>query len=174
MPSVRPRSAPFVLAVVLAGCGPTPDDAPSLLCTALVAPADAPDPVLPTDTLDLVLSFPTRPGEPLDVLVRVDSVASEGIVLFPAGPPATVAAAGATLTTRAIWTVCVSSAPRALVFRRADTVPPTKAWLRASTDRPVRVVVQTGVGEGATRDRLLTVSPGRSSRGRWEPPGTPR
>lgn len=174
MPSVRPRSAPVVLAAVLAGCGSAPDDVPSLQCTALVAPADAPDPVLPTDTLDLVLALPAGPVEPLEVLVRVDSVASEGIVLFPVGAPATVAAAGATLTTRAVWTVCVSSAPRALVFRPADTVPRDKAWLRASTDRPVRVFVQTGAGGGATRDRLLAVPPGRSSRGRWEPAGAAR
>lgn len=172
-PASRFRASGPVVALAMAvlpgGCANTVTDHPGLGCTVLVAPAAAPDPVTASDSLDVIVSLPDG-SEPVEALVRVDSIAAEGIVLFPADVPPTASAVGATLTSRAIYSVCISSAPRAIVFE-GDSPPHGKIWLRVSSDRPVRTVVRIGESDATPLGPALVVTPGTSGRMRWDPDG---
>lgn len=161
----------LALAVVLGGCEESVTDHPGLSCTVLVAPPAAPDPVTEHDSLDVIVALPER-SEPVEALVRVDPVAEEGVVVFPADAPPTAAAVGATLTIRAVYTVCVSSAPRAIVFR-GDAPLHGKVWIRVSSDRPVRTVIRVGAPDAPPLGPPLVVTPGSSGRMRWSPGSRP-
>lgn len=151
-----------------AACGSFDREPPLLACTGRSAPPS--DPVRATDTLEVVVALPRR-SDPLDLLVRVDSLdEAEGIIGFSGTPAPTAAGAGVTLTTRAIFTVCVAEAPRALVFQ-GDEVPHGKGWVRVSTDRPVKAVVRIGGDDGFTLEPAVRVGPGESERRRWTMPG---
>lgn len=173
VPAPRFRAGGPVVALAVAalsgGCADSVPDPPGLGCTVLVAPPAAPDPVTASDSLDVIVSLPAR-SEPVETLVRVDSIAAEGIVLFPADVPPTASAVGATLTTRAIYSVCISSAPRAVVFQ-GEPPPHGKIWVRVSSDRPVRTVVRVGERDAQPLGPALVVTPGTSGRMRWDPDG---
>jgi hypothetical protein len=122
------------------------------------------------DTLEVVVVL-EEVAEPPELLVRVDPVATPGIVTWPEDAPPAVGAAGATVGTAGSFTVCLSPGPAAIVFQGSDA-PHGKAWARVSTDRPVKAVLRLGSGpDGRTLEPGLVVAPGSSDRRRWTTPG---
>lgn len=155
---VRPL---VLLAGLLAsGCAEPPPPAACRTAGGFASSA----PVTAHDTVNVILALPAR-EDPFELLVRVDALEDEGIVNLTSVPPTTVAA-GLALTTSATFSICVSRAPRAVVFQ-GEAVPRGKAWLQVSTDRPVRTSVRLGGDDGHTLDPALVVVPGRSERRRW-------
>jgi len=157
------RASGLVAALVLlAGCGSAPE-LPGIVCTPLNS-ADgrggAPD-----DTLDLLVQLEGVPEDGVELLLRVDALADVEGIRFETTPPPTAVATSLTLTTAAVFTVCVAEAPLAVVYRGTGA-PHGKAWARVGADRPVRAWIQRpgdrGVPEGA-----LVVAPGGSGRARF-------
>ena len=91
----------------------------------------------PEDTLELVVVLDSVPDGPGSVLVRVDALDEPGLVTFFMPPP-TAAAAGMALQPPATFQGCAAVEPLGLELR-APEAPRSKAWIRVSTDRPVRV-----------------------------------
>jgi hypothetical protein len=89
------------------------------------------------DTLELVVVLDSVPPGAGTVRVRVDGLAEPGLVQFFM-PPATAAAAGMALTPPASFQGCASIAAAGIELR-APAAPRAKAWVRVTSDRPVRV-----------------------------------
>lgn len=157
------RLRSLVAATLLAACTSVPDLVP-VTCAATTLPADGP-PVAPADTLDLVIHLDRSPKGA--VLVRVDPLDEDGVVTFQGTPPPTAAAVAMALTLSGTFQGCVAPAAPGFVLR-APEAPREKAWVRVSSDRPVRVEVRTGEGREVTRVVTgLSVDPGASARADW-------
>lgn len=118
----------------------------------------------PDDVLELVVVLDSVPAGPGSVRVRVDGLAEPGLVKFFMPPP-TAAAAGMALTPPATFQGCAGVAPTGLELR-APVAPRGKAWVRVSTDRPVRVRPRI-LGRAA---EPVMVMPGTSEVVGWETP----
>ena len=137
--------------LLLAACGQPLDRAIEVTCSEIApaaasgAPAPAPGDsalapplaVTPDDTLDLFVTLDSVPPGPGSVRIRVDGLAEPGLVKFFMPPP-TAAAAGMALQPPATFGGCAAVAPAGLGLH-APWAPRAKAWVRVSTDRPVRV-----------------------------------
>lgn len=166
LPPARSAAVVAVLALLASlGCDGGAGEAPGIRCAALEPPAGSSTRPTAADTVEVVVALEDR-HDPVELLVRVDPLDGPGIVAFREEPPPAAAAAGLTVTPAAVFTVCLSGAPAALVFE-ASATPRDKAWLRVSTDRPVRAVVRVGGDGGVTLEPAVAVAPGRSARRRW-------
>lgn len=134
--------------------------APDSTATAGLAPALG---VEPDQVLDLIVVLDSVPPGPGSVLVRVDRLDERGLVEFFMPPP-TAAAAGMTLEPPPTFQGCAVIAAAGLELR-APFAPRAKAWVRASTDRAVRVRLR--VGRRTTEEPLL-IDPGTSGIIHWE------
>ena len=120
---------------------------------------DAPE-VRADDPLEVYVVFDSVPAEAGGVRLRVDGLGQGGIVNF--GEP-TPTAAGMTLDVPARYHGCAALAPVGLELR-APFPPRGKAWVRVSTDRPVRLHLRAGERASAP---VLT-RPGKSALASWD------
>lgn len=179
-PRRRAQLALTALGFTCAACAGPAAPAVSVACSEIRpagAPAVQPAPPNPAaspglapplavkaeDVLELVVVLDSVPAGPGSVLVRVDGLEEPGIVRFTMPPP-TAAAAGMTLAPPPVFQGCAGIAPVGLELR-APRAPRSKAWIRASTDRVVRVRLR--VGNRSTEEPLL-IEPGTSGIVRWQ------
>jgi hypothetical protein len=164
----RRLAAVAALGCALGGCtGPQPASV-DVACAAFALPGGSADGTEATarepgagDTLEVVVVFDSLPRGSGGVRVRVDSLAEGGMVSFLAPRPGS-AAAGMALATPPRYDGCAALAPDGLQLS-ASHAPRRKAWVRISTDRPVRLRVAGG------RQTLppLVVTPGASALAPW-------
>ena len=114
------------------------------------------------DTLEVVLVFDALPRGSGGLRLRVDGLAEPGLVAFEAPRPG-AAAAGLSLEAPARYHGCAAAASRGIELR-APVPPRAKAWLRVSTDRPVRV----RVSDAQRRLGPVVVNAGGSALVPWE------
>lgn len=117
------------------------------------------------DPLELVVRIDSVPPGPGSLLIRVDGLADPGVVAFSL-PPMTAAAAAMALTAAPRFQGCAAMAAEGIELR-APVAPLGKAWVRVSTDRPVRV---RAIAAGRSAEALV-VLPGSSGTVAWG--GTP-
>ena len=115
------------------------------------------------DVLELVVMLDSVPAGPGSVRVRVDGLAEPGIVKFFMPPP-TAAAAGMALAPPARFQGCATIAAAGIELR-APVAPRAKAWVRVSSDRPVRVRPRVA---GRRTEAPLLLTPGTSGIVGWE------
>jgi hypothetical protein len=147
--------------LALVGCAPTTAADVPVGCAAFRLTADTATEPTASDTLELVVVFDSLPRGSGGLRLRVDALAEAGMVTFAAPRPGS-AAAGMSLQVPARYHGCAAMAPDGLELR-ASYPPREKAWVRVSTDRPVRLRIAGG-------DRTLTPSvtrPGESALVRW-------
>ena len=170
------RIAALATLLLLLGCGDALDRAIAVSCTEVVpagsGPAILADSVAgalapglavgANDTLDLFVVLDSVPPGPGSVRVRVDGLSEPGLVKFFMPPP-TAAAGGMALQPPATFTGCAAIAPVGLELR-APWAPRAKAWVRISSDRPVRVRPRV-TGRAAAP---VVVMPGGSAIVGWE------
>jgi hypothetical protein len=156
------------LACALGGCARPEPASVDVACAAFALPggsAGAGDAAAREpgagDTLEVVIVFDSLPRASGGVRVRVDSLAEGGMVSFLAPHPGS-AAAGMALATPPRYGGCAALAPHGLQLS-ASHPPRGKAWVRVSTDRPVRLRV---AGGGRTLAPVL-VTPGASALAPW-------
>lgn len=165
--------------IALAGCAGAPDQVVPVTCASIrpaatPAGAAAPGPqpegsltpplaVGPDDVLELVVVLDSVPDGPGSVRVRVDGLAEPGVIAFFMPPP-TAAAAGMALAPPASFTGCAAIAAAGLELH-APAAPRAKAWVRVSSDRPVRVRSRVA---GRRTGPLLVIKPGSSGMVSWE------
>ncbi len=160
-------------ALALAGCARDPEQAVPVTCSEIHAAgapsAPAPGPggppalgVGPEDILEIVVVLDSVPPGPGSVRVRVDGLAEPGVVAFFMPPP-TAAAAGMTLQPPPTFQGCAAAAPAGFELH-APAAPRAKAWVRVSSDRPVRVRPRAA-GRAIAKPLLLT--PGTSGVVGW-------
>lgn len=150
----RHAAALTTLLLTLLGCTRPLESAIAVSCTEIIPQGSGP--ATPTigaspdemglapslevgaqDVLELVVVLDAVPEGPGSVLVRVDPLAEPGLVEFFMPPP-TAAAAGMALQPPATFQGCAAVAPVGIELR-APEAPRSKAWIRVSTDRAVRV-----------------------------------
>lgn len=132
---------------------------PGAATAAATPPAAA---ALPGDTLELLVRLDEVPPGGGSVRVRVDPLAEPGVVTFTDAPPTAVAAAMA-LAPPPLFQGCAAAAPTGMELR-APAAPRGRAWVRISSDRPVRVRVVAGATSGGP----AVVAPGASATVDWE------
>jgi hypothetical protein len=178
-PAPSSRSLALLAALMAAACTRTPQVAVPVTCMEIHAPGGPPPPapepgapagglapplaVSPDDVLELVVVLDSVPPGPGTVRVRVDALADPGIVNFFMPPP-TAGAAGMALAPPATFQGCASVAPVGFELR-APVAPRAKAWVRVSSDRPVRVRPRVA-GRGSQAP--LVITPGTSGIVGWE------
>jgi hypothetical protein len=144
----------------LASAAPTDSARAAGDSTAGLAPALA---VKPEDVLELVVVIDSVPSGPGQVMVRIDRLDEPGVVKFFMPPP-TAAAAGMALAPPPVFQGCAAiSAPG--IELHAAVAPRGKAWVRASTNRAVRVRLH--IASRKSQEPLL-IDPGTSGIVRWE------
>lgn len=159
-------AAALVVAAALGACARAPEVAVPVLCSEVLpaggtaATGDAPS-LGVDDVLDLVVALDSVPPGPGRVLVRVDGLAEAGLVRFLL-PPAAAAAVGMTLQPPPSFHGCGALGPVGFELR-APSAPRAKAWVRVSSDRPVRVRPRVA---GRASEPVL-VAPGASAVVEW-------
>lgn len=160
-PLHRPRRIAALVAVLtVCACGSAEEPMIPVACTE-TTPTTRPT-VAATDTLDLFVVLDSVPSGAGSVRLRVDGLAQPGIVNFFLPPP-TAAAAGMALQPPETFAGCAATAPAGLELR-APRAPRGKAWVRVSTDRPVRVHPLAA----GRRAAPAVVSPGESAIVGWD------
>ena len=119
--------------------------------------------VKPEDVLELIVVIDSVPSGPGQVMVRVDRLDEPGVVKFFMPPP-TAAAAGMTLAPPPVFQGCAAISAPGLELH-SPAAPRGRAWVRASTNRAVRVRLH--IGSRKTEEPLL-IDPGTSGIVRWE------
>ncbi len=155
------RSAVALVLAVLGCTGPETAAIP-ILCSEIAPTEPGASPIAAGDPLELVVVFDSVPAGPGGVRLRVDGLAQPGLVHFTAPPP-TAAAAGMTLDVPARYHGCAAGAPFGFELR-APHPPGSKAWVRVSTDRVVRLRVHAG----AHAADPVVAAPGESALGAWD------
>jgi hypothetical protein len=168
MRAARRVAAVGALACALDGCARPEPASVDVACAAFALPggsADGADGAAREpgagDTLEVVVVFDSLPRGSGGVRVRVDSLAEGGMVSFLAPRPGS-AAAGMALATPPRYGGCAALAPHGLQLSAARA-PRGKAWVRISTDRPVRLRVAGGEQTLAA----VVVTPGASALAPW-------
>lgn len=163
---VAPRALAALGALALSGCARAPEQAVSVVCSEIQPAGGAPGApapaVGPDDVLEVVVALDSVPAGPGSVRVRVDGLADPGLVAFFMPPP-TAASAAMTLQPPPTFQGCVAVAPAGFELQ-APSAPRAKAWVRVSSDRPVRVRPRV---EGRAVDEPLLLEPGTSGVVGW-------
>jgi hypothetical protein len=149
------------LLLALAACAPTSGAEVAATCVSFAltdAPTSEPS---ARDTLELVVVFDSLPRGSGGLRLRVDRLAEPGMVSFAAPKPGS-AAAGMSLQVPARYHGCAAMSPHGLELR-SPYPPREKAWVRVSTDRPVRLRI---AGGERTIGPLIT-RPGESALVPW-------
>jgi hypothetical protein len=150
------------LLLALGACAPpTVADVPVSCAAFALTDSQTTEPTA-GDTLELVVVFDSLPRGSGGLRLRVDGLAEPGMITFAAPRPGS-AAAGMTLTVPARYHGCAAMAPDGLQLG-ASYPPREKAWVRVSTDRPVRLRI---AGGERTLGPLIT-RPGESLLARWD------
>jgi hypothetical protein len=172
------RALLVVTAIAALACDRAPEIAVPVTCSEMHpvgAAAPAPQPggatgglapalaVGPDDVLELIVMLDSVPPGPGSVRVRVDGLAEPGIVRFFMPPP-TATAAGMALAPPARFQGCATIAAAGIELR-APVAPRAKAWVRVSSDRPVRVRPRVA---GRRTEAPLVLTPGTSGTVGWE------
>ena len=170
------RSLAFVALLAAAACGRVSEAAVPVRCTEIQAassPVAAPGApagglapplaVSPDDTLELVVMIDSVPPGPGTIRVRVDGLGEPGLVQFVMPPP-TAAAAGMALAPPATFQGCATVAAAGIELR-APAAPRSKAWVRVSAERAVRVRPRIA---GRRSQAPLVLAPGTSGIVGWE------
>jgi hypothetical protein len=178
---LRPLFAATAIAAL--ACSRAPEVAVPVTCAEIhpvgePAAADAPTPpvepgaggglapalaVGPGDVLELIVMLDSVPPGPGSVRVRVDGLAEPGLVRFVL-PPATATAAGMALAPPVRFQGCATVAAAGIELR-APFAPRAKAWVRVSSDRPVRVRPRVA---GRRTEAPLLLNPGTSGIVGWD------